>query len=89
MAASSVAPLPCEVARARELGRTAITTGRPIRSSPVILASRVMPISGMKRRFASSVSDGLRVRSVPSRKPLGVRVPWTEIGVTARSRSMR
>ena len=42
-AAITLAPLPCDTARPREFGRTAMQTGIPIRSSPVTFATRVIP----------------------------------------------
>ena len=44
LAASRVRPLPCETASEREFGRHTMTTGMPIRSSPVTLAIRVIPM---------------------------------------------
>ena len=45
LAQSSVRPLPCDNESDREFGRTASQTGSPIRSRPVMLATRVMPNS--------------------------------------------
>ena len=60
-------PLPCDTATDREFGLTTITTGMPIRSSPVTLAILVMPkslISGVSR---SNVWAGVTVRCVPAK----------------------
>ena len=46
----------------REFGRKTITTGRPMRSSPVTLAIRVMPISAISGHTLAKVSDGAMVR---------------------------
>ena len=49
LAAASVSPLPCETATERAFGRQTITTGTPVRSRPVTLAMRVMPMAGEQR----------------------------------------
>ena len=45
--------------------------GMPMRSSPVMLPSRVIPIRAMCRRTRANVSAGLRVRCVPCRNAFG------------------
>ena len=65
LAASRSRPLPCETAIEREFGRKTMTTGMPMRSSPVTLAILVMPISAMNGRALFSVSAGSIVRWVP------------------------
>ena len=67
LAAASSSPLPSDTVTALEFGRQTVTTGRPITSSPVISATRVMPITGKKRRTDSSVSSGETSRCVPAR----------------------
>ena len=47
LAASGVRPFPWLVATEREFGRTVTNTGRPIRSSPVMSASRVIPMTDL------------------------------------------
>ena len=68
LAAAWVVPLPCDVDRPRELGRTAIHVGSPILSSPVRLASLVIPSLGISGLKCSTVSSGERVRCIPSWK---------------------
>ena len=65
-AAARVSPLPSDTVTDLEFGRQTVTTGRPITSSPVISAARVIPIAGKKGRTDSSVSSGERSRWVPS-----------------------
>ena len=65
-AAARVRPFPCETATERELGRTTITTGMPMRSSPVTFAMRVMPMFGSSGRSRASVSSGAQMRCVPN-----------------------
>ena len=70
LAAASVSPLPCDTATDRELGRQTMTTGTPIRSRPVTLATRVMPSAGSNGCRRATVSSGDTARCVPSRKRL-------------------
>src|ERR1700722_8547406 len=58
-------PLPCETENDREFGRTATVTGIPIRSSPVTLPTRVMPICCAMRATRARVFSGVVVRCVP------------------------
>ena len=51
----------------REFGRQTVTTGRPITSSPVMSATRVIPMAGKNRRTDSMVSSGEITRCVPVR----------------------
>ena len=64
-AASRSSPFPCDTESEREFGRTDITTGMPIVSSPVTFARRVMPIRGRSGLRRASVSAGVTVRCVP------------------------
>ena len=64
-AAARVSPLPCETATERALGRTTITTGMPMRSRPVTLATRVMPMPASSGRRRARVSSGAQMRCVP------------------------
>ena len=50
-AGSAVTPLPWDTDRHRALGRTQIHTGMPMRSSPVTLATRVIPNAGSRGRM--------------------------------------
>src|SRR5438270_9808866 len=68
-------PLPWETASERALGRTTITTGIPIKSRPVTLAMRVIPMRGMSSRTRATVSAGSTVLWVPALKRLGPRSP--------------
>src|SRR4051812_19172249 len=70
-AAAKVTPLPCETATERALGRYTATTGIPIRSRPVKLAMRVMPINPIHVFIRATVSVGEVVRWVSCRKALG------------------
>ncbi len=67
LAAARSSPLPSDTVTDREFGRHTVTTGRPMTSSPVISATRVMPMTGKKRRTDSSVSSGETIRWVPAR----------------------
>ena len=62
LAASKVRPLPWETASERELGLHTMTTGTPIRSNPVTLAMRVMPIRARYGCTRASVLAGSTVR---------------------------
>ena len=55
-------PLPCDTASERAFGRHTITTGMPMRSSPVTLATRVMPILAITERMPAMVWDGWTTR---------------------------
>jgi hypothetical protein len=66
-AAARSSPLPSDTVTDLEFGRHTVITGRPIMSSPVISAVRVMPMTGRKRRTDSSVSSGETSRWVPAR----------------------
>ena len=61
-AAAGVSPLPSDTATDREFGLHTVNTGRPMTSSPVMSATRVMPMTGKKRRTDSSVSSGETIR---------------------------
>src|SRR5437764_448849 len=63
--------LPCDTDTDREFGRTAIATGMPIRSSPVMLPSRVSPMRAIYGRTRARVSRGSATRCVPRRNRLG------------------
>src|SRR5262245_19801718 len=71
-ASSSLRPLPCETDRQRALGRMHNHTGMPMRSSPVMLASRVMPNAGSRGWTRASVCRGEQWRNVPPRSSLAV-----------------
>jgi len=60
-------PLPWVTTINRGLGSFARTIGKPIVSSPVISATRVMPIIGKKGRTFSGVSSGAPSLSGPER----------------------
>ena len=63
-------PLELEIGiidKAREFGRQTITTGMPMESKPVTLATRVIPITGSKPRNLATVSSGGPSRWVPNR----------------------
>jgi len=64
MAESSDSPFPWETATDRELGRETMITGRPIRSRPVTLATRVIPICAKCGRTRAIVSAGGMLRCV-------------------------
>ena len=64
-AAARSKPLPWATAMEREFGRHTMTTGIPIKSNPVMLATWVMPICGSSGVSRASVSAGDTVRCVP------------------------
>src|SRR5215469_13851136 len=78
-------PFPCDTATERELGRHTITTGIPIESNPVTLATRVIPVTGARRSARFSVSSRLADRCVPRRKTFSV----TPIKIRFRTGSSR
>jgi hypothetical protein len=66
-AASRSTPLPWKTALDRAFGRHAMTTGTPMRSSPVRLAMRVTPNFGSNGWRRAIVSAGDVLRCVPRR----------------------
>ena len=66
-AASIDSPLPSDTATDREFGRVTMTVGNPIRSRPVRLATRVIPIARKCSLTAASVSSGVLVRCVSTK----------------------
>ena len=65
VAAGRSSPLPWDTARDLALGRQAVTTGRPMMSSPVMSAIRVMPMAAIHGRTRSRVRAGMTARWVP------------------------
>ncbi len=65
----AVADAPCLGKRVsdRASGRTAIQTGTPSTSSPVTLATRVIPYSEIRGFMRAKVSSAERARTVPPR----------------------
>ncbi len=61
-AASRSSPFPCETVTERELGRVTMTTGIPILSNPVTLATRVIPNSASRGLSMSKVARESRRR---------------------------
>ena len=59
-------PLPELVVKLWLLGRITMVTGIPMRSSPVMLARRVIPAVAKCGRIVSNVSSGSTLRCVPS-----------------------
>src|SRR5262245_47480262 len=73
LAESRSSPLPWETDSDREHGRTDMTTGIPMTSRPVTLASLVMPIFGSSGFSLASVSAGGIARCVPRTYVFSVR----------------
>ena len=79
---ADLVPVVCigETETERDLGRQTMTTGIPIRSSPVTFAIRVTPMTGRNGRTRARVSSGGTSLWVLPVKPLRVAAPGTPGG---------
>jgi hypothetical protein len=62
LAAAMSIPLPLNTALDRAFGRQTMTTGMPVRSSPVRLATRVIPRTSLCARTRAIVSSAVKAR---------------------------